>query len=360
MDEAGSWHHVTNRAVARRTFFEGDADIRYFLACLARAVRRGEIEVHAFSILTTHFHLLVRSLKGDLAEAMQRVQRDYVRRFNRQRHRDGSLVRGRYWSRRIENYSYLAAVIRYIDANPVEANHASRGSDWRYGSARYFAGRGRAPRWLASGLIQRHVALSMGTDAYDPAHYDLVFLTRPGDAFIISRSRRATVGDVQIDDLVAFAPAPVIDWMRRKSTLADGTRPGMAVAPPTDVRATIDAHRKSIGGWVVVGSGHRHDGWSILEIALLRDLSGLTFRETAKVVALTERRARGAYERRRDLLVSDVVYAERAASAARAIAEPQMRGVPAGKMSEAYQVPYGRYWRVSSTELERRMTVAAL
>lgn len=46
-DQPGSWHHVFNRAIARRTLFERRADFRYFLAQLAWAVRRGEIEGHS-------------------------------------------------------------------------------------------------------------------------------------------------------------------------------------------------------------------------------------------------------------------------------------------------------------------------
>ena len=97
-DDPGSWHHVMNRALARRSLFETSEDIRFFLACVARAVRRGQIEVHAWCILTTHFHMLVRSPKGELSAAMRRIQNRYVRHFNRKRRRDGTLVRGRYRS----------------------------------------------------------------------------------------------------------------------------------------------------------------------------------------------------------------------------------------------------------------------
>jgi len=120
-DEPGSWHHVTNRALARRSFFETRADIRMFLSGIARAVRRGQIEVHAWCVLTTHFHLLVRSPKGELSAAMQRIQNQYVRYFNRRRQRDGSLVRGRFFSRHVDSFTYRRTLVRYIDANPVAA-----------------------------------------------------------------------------------------------------------------------------------------------------------------------------------------------------------------------------------------------
>ena len=48
-DRPGSWHHVINRAVGRRPLFEDRSDVRYFLSRLAREVRRGSLEVHAWA-----------------------------------------------------------------------------------------------------------------------------------------------------------------------------------------------------------------------------------------------------------------------------------------------------------------------
>lgn len=65
-----------NRGIARRSVFESRADVRYFLSRLARAVRRRELEVHAYCVMTTHYHLLVRSPLGRLSEGMRRIQND--------------------------------------------------------------------------------------------------------------------------------------------------------------------------------------------------------------------------------------------------------------------------------------------
>jgi len=73
---------VFNRGIARRTLFESDRDVRRFQALLARRVRAGEVEVHAFAFLNTHYHLLLRSPAGRLSAVMQRVQDLYARWFN--------------------------------------------------------------------------------------------------------------------------------------------------------------------------------------------------------------------------------------------------------------------------------------
>jgi REP element-mobilizing transposase RayT len=120
-DEPGAWFHLGNRGVAKRTMFDTPEEIRYFLALLAREVRAGRLLVIAFCIMSTHFHLLVVSLRGQLSGSMQRVQNQYVRRFNRRRRRDGPLVRGRYFSRRVRTDRYRRCVVGYIDRNPVTA-----------------------------------------------------------------------------------------------------------------------------------------------------------------------------------------------------------------------------------------------
>jgi hypothetical protein len=51
-------------------------------------VALGLVEVHAYSILTTHFHLLVRSVTGDVSEAMRQAANRFVRWLNRSRRRD--------------------------------------------------------------------------------------------------------------------------------------------------------------------------------------------------------------------------------------------------------------------------------
>ena len=111
--EPGAWFHVTNRGIARRPAFPGRASARQFLAELARAHRSGRLEVHAYSVLATHYHLLLRSPVGEMSAAMQRVGNRYVRWFNRRARRDGPLFRGRFSSSRIDTERYHPAVIRY-------------------------------------------------------------------------------------------------------------------------------------------------------------------------------------------------------------------------------------------------------
>src|SRR5437667_8847266 len=141
-----------NRGIARRTVFETRTDVRAFLALLARAVRERRIEVHAFVVLATHFHLVVRSLDGEISETVRLLENPYVRRFNRRRRRDGPLFRGRFRSLPVESGHYFHTLVRYIDQNPVEARLVARAEDYEHGSARRLVLDAPRPRWLARAL----------------------------------------------------------------------------------------------------------------------------------------------------------------------------------------------------------------
>ncbi len=152
-DSPDSWHHVINRGLAKRPLFETRADIRYFLSRLAREVRAGRIEVHSWCVLTTHFHLLIRSPVGELSEAMRLVQNAYSRWFNRRQKRDGALIRGRFFSKPVTSLQYRLQLVRYIDANPITARLVTRVGQYPYGSAHQYV-HGHGPRWLTRQWVE--------------------------------------------------------------------------------------------------------------------------------------------------------------------------------------------------------------
>ena len=155
-DDPGTWHHVFNRAIARRTMFERRPDFRFFLAQLACAVRRGDLEVHAYALMGTHFHLLVRSPGGRLAGSMHRIQMAYSRTFNRTRKRDGPLVRSSYSSKPVRSLRYRRVLVAYIDRNPVSAGLAKDPMSYHYGSASHYS-RLCGPPWLERSWIEAEV-----------------------------------------------------------------------------------------------------------------------------------------------------------------------------------------------------------
>lgn len=316
-DEPGSWHHVINRAIARRTLFETRADMRFFLAQVAEVVRRGLIEVHAYCMMATHFHMLVRSLVGDLAAAMRLIELLYVRHFNRTRGRDGPLVRGRFLSRPVDSDHYRLMVVRYIDQNPVLARLVPKAIAYPYGSARWYAS-ARSPRWLARDWVEGQICTLVGGDAYDPSDYDRVFGSplSPAQQRLIERRLEHARGPDPLGDLVAAAPERVREWMRCKAALADGTEPGLPIADPTTVIEVLARE--------VTGLGRLIDRTSedlVVLVALLRDLCGAPWTEIGRRVSRTGKSAHEIYNRHRAQMERSSGYADRVAHVSATVLE---------------------------------------
>ena len=304
--------------------FEDAADVRYFLSCLAREVRRGTIEVHCFCVMTTHFHLLIRSLVGELSPAMKRIAARYSRYFNRRHRRDGTLVRGRFFSKRVRSLRYRRTLVRYIDSNSVQARLAAFPWDYRFGSAKSYV-HGRTPPWLTTSWIESEVIRppewegSTQVLPYCGSNYIERFGRRHGDhaAELVERRLASGVSDSDdLDSLIAAAPPRVLAWMRRKARLADGGR----VGEPMVVQVAVD---DSLGGWpasldqVVRRDGGKMVGSKrVVRIGLLRSMAAMTWAEIARELNLPESTCRRYYERHQQLVLHEPLYAEAASECA--------------------------------------------
>ena len=242
LDFPGAFHHVFNRGAARRTVAETADDAQAFFDGLQRVVEDGLLEVHVFSLLTTHYHLGVASPVGDLGEAMRRLGNSYVRTFNRRRRRDGALMRGRYGSRLVTTSTYFETLVRYIDANPVGAGLVAAPHLYRYGSAGQYASVER-PGWLTTARVEALVTDRMSAVAYDPSLYPAfcTALRSTESGLVEARMRsRGPEPEDPLDDLVRAAPVEVQRWMQDKARLADGTAPGIVVLAPDSIASVLD------------------------------------------------------------------------------------------------------------------------
>jgi REP element-mobilizing transposase RayT len=316
-DAPGRLHHVMNRGIARRTVFETRADARYFLSLLAREVRKGNLRVYAFAILTTHFHLLVASPQGDISGAMRRVLNRYVRFFNRTRRRDGSLFRGRFRSRPVVSLFYRFTLIRYIDQNAVKARLAFNAAAYPYGSARLYAA-ARRPLWLNTTWVDTRMgALDSGLRA---ARYHEVFgppLTAAEKALVTARIQGPAIVEDELDDLLALASPSVLRWMQRKAMLADQTKPGQVYVDARSVLARIECSQLENPDFECVpGKVRRRCAWPIVRVGLLRDLAGRTFQQIAQFLDMSQGSAQVRAHQHRRLVERDPAYAEVAANLA--------------------------------------------
>lgn len=134
-------HHVIQRGNNRQVIFATTTDYRVLLDLLLDNAKKFEVAVHAYVLMSNHFHLLATPQTTDgLPKMMQAVGRSYVRYFNHSQKRTGTLWEGRYKSTLIQADRYLLACMAYIDLNPVRAHLVGQPHDYPWTSHLHYLG----------------------------------------------------------------------------------------------------------------------------------------------------------------------------------------------------------------------------
>lgn len=115
----GAYYHVTCRGVEQRSIYEDDKDRTRFIALLTRSLATYQVALHAYILMTNHFHLLVQTGKANCAEFMRHFNISYTGWFNWRHQRSGNLYQGRYKAFLIDADNYLLEVSRYLHLNSV-------------------------------------------------------------------------------------------------------------------------------------------------------------------------------------------------------------------------------------------------
>ena len=144
-----------NGGVDGMQIFRDAFDRRRFLADLQRSFEAFEVEVHAWVLMNTHYHLLLRSVNGELAPAMQMLGTRYASAFNHKYGRYGPVFRGRFTSRWIDSADYLTTAVRYVHHNPFDTGIASL-ADYTWSSWPAYLGLVERPDWLTTELVISH------------------------------------------------------------------------------------------------------------------------------------------------------------------------------------------------------------
>jgi putative transposase len=126
----GGIYHVTAQASTGRMLFADDDERLEFLDILSALVPSRAWSCMAFCLMTTHYHLLVRTPEADLAAGMQYLNGRFGQRINFLRGEKGHLFNARYGSKFVETEQHALNAHRYIALNPVVAGIVARPEDW--------------------------------------------------------------------------------------------------------------------------------------------------------------------------------------------------------------------------------------
>ncbi len=147
--------HVMRRGNNHQTIFRDDRDRFVFLNILRKGAREHGLLIHAFVLMTNHYHALATPANPTaLPQTMKVLGERYVKYFNCKYDRIGTLWTGRYRALPIESSMYWLNCLRYIAQNPVRAKIVESPDAYRWSSYRRHAC-GESWDWLDEHRVLR-------------------------------------------------------------------------------------------------------------------------------------------------------------------------------------------------------------
>ena len=122
LDAPGTLHHVIIRGIERRRIVDNKADRKDFVSRMGDIALDTETSICAWSLMTNHAHILLRSGPPGLSTYMRRLLTGYAISYNLRHSRHGHLFQNRFKSIVCEEDAYFKELVRYIHLNPLRAN----------------------------------------------------------------------------------------------------------------------------------------------------------------------------------------------------------------------------------------------
>lgn len=196
----GSYYHVFNRGVEKRTIFQSRRDFQRFLSTMvyythdqpipfAINERLGlphetlpipanpeglmeRIKIVAYCLMPNHYHLLVKELiGGGTSRFLSDLQNSYTKYFNKKHERVGVLFQGTFKAKEITDEPSLRQLTRYIHLNPLVSRRSNpeglmeKPQEWLYSSYPEWINL-KNPHIVDGEEIKRWVTLAGGVQKY--------------------------------------------------------------------------------------------------------------------------------------------------------------------------------------------------
>jgi putative transposase len=188
--------HIIRRGNNRTTIFNEEGDYLVFLRTLQDTAAENGVLVHAFVLMTNHYHIMVTPQRERVVPLMMKtLGEEYVLYFNNKTDRIGTLWTGRYRGLAIGDEQYALSCLRYIEQNPVRAGMVKTAEAYSWSSYRYHA-YGVGHDWLAP--HPAYLALGETPAARRRAYRAICEVPMSDDELTVQRHppRCSTVSDV--------------------------------------------------------------------------------------------------------------------------------------------------------------------
>ncbi len=135
-----NYYHITHRGNAQQTLFYMDMDRAQYLQYLKRAATMNSCSIHAFVLMSNHFHLIAsQSGEGSISGMMCQANSSYAKYLIYHRRVEGKVWDGRFKDKLIDDEAYLLNCMAYIDLNPVRAGLCESPGEYAWSSYRRLA-----------------------------------------------------------------------------------------------------------------------------------------------------------------------------------------------------------------------------
>jgi REP element-mobilizing transposase RayT len=111
------------------------------------------ITLHAYCLMTNHYHLLLETKEENISEAIQYLNGTYSMYFNRKYKRTGHFWQGRYLSYYLYDEAHAWIVAKYIERNPLVARMVGDIEEYAYQSLAQWSKQGDSLKLLDGSMI---------------------------------------------------------------------------------------------------------------------------------------------------------------------------------------------------------------
>ena len=143
-----AFYHVISRGHRRENIFRNDGDRNKFLNKLSIAAERLQLKIHAYVLMSNHYHLLIETPQANITKAMHDINAGYSNWYRTKYRLIGSIFQGRYKAIVVEKDEYLLVLSAYIHLNPVRAGIVKNPEEYIWSSYGSYIGKNRPPSFL--------------------------------------------------------------------------------------------------------------------------------------------------------------------------------------------------------------------
>lgn len=172
------------RANEGRVIFPNDYEHAQFLKALGEACHAFHLQLRAYVLMPTHYHLLVTTPEGNLSKAMAWLLTAFTVRYNKSHNRIGHVFQGRFKAQVIDERDYARSLISYLHLNPIRSRIDGKPritqppellETFPWSSHAIYLGRRKPPSWLNTEWLG-----FWGSDAsaHDLYHQEILALIR--------------------------------------------------------------------------------------------------------------------------------------------------------------------------------------